>query len=237
MEREIYYEKGKKRNLPPRCPLIGRCERYAQTIFYLSELNLYGEGNTIEEKLRSWGYLSDDYELTKANLIGEPFKFRKTNLTCDIGNCCPEVPLFNNDMVFGFIPEKPIVNGFWDDVLEMKKFKVERLGHFSECPEFSHHIFSNKKTKKTVLPKMFVYLMINHSNGYYKIGRSANPRFRERTLQAQEPKVELIEFWEAAKKVEIDLHKIFKDKRLRGEWFELNMEDLNQVYSIMENKD
>ncbi len=34
MNREQYLEKSKKKDLPPRCPLIGVCSRWAQTIFF-----------------------------------------------------------------------------------------------------------------------------------------------------------------------------------------------------------
>lgn len=95
---------------------------------------------------------------------------------------------------------------------------------------------STKKTnsqKVNVDDETFVYLMLNRANGRYKIGRSKFPFFREKTLQSQEPDVELIDKWLAPSSVEKKLHRLFKDKRLRGEWFELSKEDISTIRITM----
>lgn len=104
MIKSEYYSKSKKEKLTARCPIIGKCERYAQTVLYLTELDIYGKGETLADKLRSSGYLSDEYETGKISVIGESFDFMKTNNTCKITNACPEVTLFDNRNIFGFIP-------------------------------------------------------------------------------------------------------------------------------------
>lgn len=78
-----------------------------------------------------------------------------------------------------------------------------------------------KKNKRTN-----VYVMIDKNTGFYKIGRSVNPKVREKTLQSEKPTIEMLFFYEANNKDEIKLHEIFKDKRIRGEWFDLNGSDL-----------
>lgn len=69
----------------------------------------------------------------------------------------------------------------------------------------------------------YVYLMHDTSNGYYKIGISNKPRYRERTLQSEKPTIELIisrsfPVRKIAESIERSLHEVFTDKRLRGEW-------------------
>lgn len=81
--------------------------------------------------------------------------------------------------------------------------------------------------------QQYVYVMINRQNGYYKIGRSRFPFFRERTLQAQEPDVQLIEKWEAPAHIEGMLHRKFHEKRKRGEWFTLSDSDIGTIREIM----
>jgi len=71
-----------------------------------------------------------------------------------------------------------------------------------------------------------IYVMLNKQNGYYKIGRSNNVAVRERTLQAQEPDIQLIHYFHCEKSLEKNLHKCFSEKRLRGEWFALSLEDV-----------
>lgn len=80
----------------------------------------------------------------------------------------------------------------------------------------------------------YVYLMLDTSNGYYKIGISSQPEYRERTLQSEKPTIEKI----CAKKfpnraiasaIESALHKTYDSKRIRGEWFSLDKSDVEAL--------
>lgn len=84
----------------------------------------------------------------------------------------------------------------------------------------------------------YVYLMLDVSNGYYKIGISNRPEYREKTLQSEKPTIEMI----CAKKypnrsvasaIESALHKAYESKRLRGEWFTLDANDVNAIISTL----
>lgn len=74
-----------------------------------------------------------------------------------------------------------------------------------------------------------VYIMIDKNTGYYKIGRSKNPKARERTLQSEKPTIEIIFSSEAKVKDEKTLHDMFNHKRVRGEWFDLNGSDILKI--------
>lgn len=85
----------------------------------------------------------------------------------------------------------------------------------------------------------YVYLMIDTTNNFYKIGISNSPQYREKTLQSEKPTIELI----CAKKfptriiaesIEKALHNSFKEKRIRGEWFELNEKDVADIIETLE---
>lgn len=71
--------------------------------------------------------------------------------------------------------------------------------------------------------------MLNKQNNYIKIGKSKKPVFREKTLQAQEPDIELIASWVAPPYVEKEFHNLFKEKRMRGEWFNLKFSDFKII--------
>lgn len=80
----------------------------------------------------------------------------------------------------------------------------------------------------------FVYLMHDTSNGYYKIGISNSPEYRERTLQSEKPTIEMITskkfpIRKIAESIEKALHNTYSEKRLRGEWFELNLNDVQHI--------
>lgn len=79
----------------------------------------------------------------------------------------------------------------------------------------------------------YVYLLLNKRNNLFKIGRSKSPKYRERTLQAQEPEIEMIITWEAPIIIERQLHKLCEEKRERGEWFNLSFKELNLIRDKM----
>lgn len=172
--KEQYYKISKENKLPKRCPLIGYCERYANSIFYLSELNLYGtKGLEFIDILLEEGLVPDDYSKNEIKQIGAPFNFYKTKETSKMENSCPEVSLFLNQWIFGFIPKKPIVDGFWDDLWKENqfgydgKFQVQRIGHFSECSEFAKSISSKKKTRtdrRTPISKQLRFEIFKRDN-------------------------------------------------------------------------
>lgn len=81
-----------------------------------------------------------------------------------------------------------------------------------------------------------IYVMIDNYNGFYKIGRSINPKIREKTLQSEKPSIEILYNWPGNNEDEYILHKQFKDKRLRGEWFKLDNKDLFYIDNYFKNK-
>lgn len=83
--------------------------------------------------------------------------------------------------------------------------------------------------------------MKDNRNNAHKIGISNDAIFREKTLQSAQPKIELI----AKKKyvnrkiagaIEKALHNVYQHKHLRGEWFRLDEEDLNELKNTLDDK-
>lgn len=79
-----------------------------------------------------------------------------------------------------------------------------------------------------------VYLMIDTVNNYHKIGISNKPSWREKTLQSEKPSIELL----ASKKFinrkiaysfEKALHDAYDEKRIRGEWFNLDESEIKEI--------
>lgn len=94
---------------------------------------------------------------------------------------------------------------------------------------------------KEPIPKAetcFVYLMMDVSNGFYKIGISNKPHYREHTLQSEKPTIELVCSKEyphrkIAEAIEKALHNAFSSKRIRGEWFNLDDNDLSMLLKTL----
>lgn len=78
-----------------------------------------------------------------------------------------------------------------------------------------------------------VYVMKNKRNGLFKIGISKDPKFREETLQGEEPEIELVSATPSEKRVERLLHRFFASKRVRGEWFKLTDEEALRVSDLV----
>jgi hypothetical protein len=78
----------------------------------------------------------------------------------------------------------------------------------------------NKRDYKT-------YIIKDESNYLYKIGKSINPQLREKTLQSEKPTIKIIKIFD--KNIEKELHKQYKEFRVRGEWFNLNSIQVNYI--------
>lgn len=71
------------------------------------------------------------------------------------------------------------------------------------------------------------YLMKDSNTGYTKIGKAVNPRFREKTLQSEKPTISLYAVCDNL--IELELHNKYSDKRVRGEWFNLEGSDVKEI--------
>ncbi|MCU7618535.1 GIY-YIG nuclease family protein [Chryseobacterium sp. PBS4-4] len=102
--------------------------------------------------------------------------------------------------------------------------------------EFLRSIFNNNYNIFNAEHKSeYIYLMVNKETSLIKIGFSKQPIFREKTLQSKEPEIFRIACWKAQRSVETELHRKYKEKRLRGEYFKLNLKDLHEINRFMEN--
>ena len=129
--------------------------------------------------------------------------------------------------------------------LEMEKFKgkdstiiAKGVKGISIIPliekvEFLRQYFGQRHTIEIKEDQNYIYLMLNKRNGLVKIGTSIRPKFREKTLQGEEPEIYLISIWQAPREIEKELHKRFSDKKKRGEWFKLKSRDLKDIKDRM----
>jgi hypothetical protein len=135
--------------------------------------------------------------------------------------------------VTGFYPERdieyrslPTVKGQLLDA----NFKIIEAYGFEKI-----EIIYLKDIDKTINPNnkhTKVYIMIDKNTSLYKIGRSKNPSIREKTLQSEKPTIELLYQWDAKISDEGKLHDMFENKRIRGEWFNLDYNDLLTIKSF-----
>lgn len=104
--------------------------------------------------------------------------------------------------------------------LKSKKRKLPYLKENSPNRPTLKEIINFKSNNNIPTNQTKTYVMKNKRSGLYKIGKSNNPKYREKTLQSEEPNIVMIKVWN--KDIEAQLHKEYKNFRVRGEWFKLN---------------
>lgn len=93
------------------------------------------------------------------------------------------------------------------------------------------------KNEKKVTSGFIYIAKCNHTN-YYKIGYSVkNTKYRIAQLKTANPTLELY-ISIAVKNIlfEKELHKIFEEKKVRGEWFNLDLEELNYIKNYLKDR-
>lgn len=166
-------------------------------------------------------------------IIEMPSDWRYEDYEDDLYYFKPTITRFAPGAVFAFLfSPYPMVTG---DLLDcnLKKIDISSFEIPINClrevvEERSPDRMSDNITK--------VYVMIDKNTGYYKIGRSKNPEKREKTLQSEKPTIEMIFNEDARIRDEKKLHYIFSDKRIRGEWFDLNGTDLNKIREYFKSR-
>ena len=140
------------------------------------------------------------------------------------------------------IISKRVITINWVKLLEIKKemdeylnVNVEHKKIISEIEEHEKCIMSlrNKLDDNCTdninndVVEQKTYLIKNKRNGLYKIGKSYNPKFREKTLQSEEPDISMVKIWDYD--IEGFLHRKYNECRVRGEWFKLNKSQINFI--------
>lgn len=124
-----------------------------------------------------------------------------------------------------------------DKVPELVREAVSLRKTFWSCNTPKIHLVSaTEQMELAETQKTFVYLM-SHVNGLTKIGFSKNPQAREKTLQAEDPRLQMLFSVPASKGTESRLHEIFKSVRKRGEWFDLKPHHVDWICFILRGDD
>ncbi len=154
MNKKQYISKSEKKDLPPRCPLIGICERWAQTIFFYH----YFDSNSYRnkefdyiEKLINDGIIYNDFPKNKIEVRAEQPEFLRTDDRISFRFMCPEINLFESEYSLPFAKGTASISGEYDEYRVKYKqvgFKNITEKHYSECLEFSQFIFSQLDKKK-----------------------------------------------------------------------------------------
>lgn len=75
----------------------------------------------------------------------------------------------------------------------------------------------------------YIYIMQDTTNEYLKIGFSKNPTYRESTLQAEKPTIQLVRKFKGTMSQEQQCHRMLAKYRIRGEWFSVDLNAAEQT--------
>lgn len=112
--------------------------------------------------------------------------------------------------------------------------EYERERKIRDEAEYKIWMEYGKEKKPYVKKPGYVYLL--KSLGLYKIGKATNLKDRIKSYTTQNPHgIELITYTKTDDytKLELEMHERFSDKRRKGEWFDLNEEDLMIAQAIL----
>lgn len=85
------------------------------------------------------------------------------------------------------------------------------------------------------MQETWIYLIRDWKTGLTKIGFSGDPQARfnrlckQDTLMPAKNDFQFVEAWFGTVSDESALHKLFAHKRIRGEWFDIDSEDLHEI--------
>lgn len=137
---------------------------------------------------------------------------------------------------YGYTEIEPILCEFWKskEDFENSKSSFKQLEFTS--PKYCTTV--NNPHTITTSETCYTYLMQDEATGYYKIGMSKNPEYRERTLQCEKPTIVLLasrKYYSRgeARDQERYLHQKYRLARVRGEWFNLTINEVIDVKSSL----
>lgn len=192
-------------------------------------------------------FLFSNEEISTFEIINKSYKhsessFRGNIFENKIAITLYELELFENFDLLKWQIEFPDSEiKIWGEIdSDDTKFSIKKFAKDykeivqAEIPNYQP-LFKREINSSTVNSEnCYVYLMIDHVNKYYKIGISNKPEFREKTLQSEKPTIELIgnkrfPNRKIANSFEQALHQAYSEKRIRGEWFSLDFNDVEDI--------
>ena len=133
MDKISYFMRSQELGLPPRCPLVGYCARWAWSIYFNTyHSEKFKDKETVFEFLKRKGELPSDFDAKKIELCGEPIESHKSTDGVYGQRFCPEISLFSDHRPL-VLPKEAISSFSW---FKHEELRIIEHTHFSECLEF-----------------------------------------------------------------------------------------------------
>jgi Meiotically up-regulated gene 113 len=152
----------------------------------------------------------------------QPFKKFSTEYSLD----------YNKVRMYGSNQFKKLDENFIGELCEILNCSFDEL---FEDDEKGYFEWRNRHRKMNDQRKKGVVYVVKNNYGQYKIGRSFRLAQRLQTLNSEyKENLTLIHTIETNDTVVLErsLHKVYKDKNIKGEWFRLTKEDVKNIMNI-----
>lgn len=180
------------------------------------------ENNLTEESLkRIYGFIKENKsELMEVLIfVSEQYHSIDRNRFVSVDEWESDLRKIEKNKFFNYF------NGYIKNLLERTLEREKNKFYKNDLPKQKERRISN------------VYLMKNNRNGFIKIGYSLHPEHREKTLQSEEPEINLIFSVRTYIDQETFLHEKYKKNRLRGEWFSLSEKQIISIKKYLLKKE
>lgn len=134
MNKDQYQERSRELKLPPRCPLVGYCQRWMYSLYFF---NYYSDGDPecpdVSKVLDQHGELPGDFEQKQILCAFDPPEITKGKNVYSFSGFCPELNLYHPNHAPSFEAQTALtaLNWYEESGTTKKEYK-----HFSECLEF-----------------------------------------------------------------------------------------------------
>lgn len=150
MTKQEYFEISESKKLSPRCPCLHLCARYRYTALFIGNYYLKHHYDSNEKLMKKMHILSEKEELAKMIEEGESPLFISGNSSFFISNGCPEFFLHEHEHKPSGMKPVAVHQYSFDEYYRTDKFKPGESRHYTECPEYSIFIHSNKIKKNSI---------------------------------------------------------------------------------------
>lgn len=115
-----------------------------------------------------------------------------------------------------------------NDISDSDIFDYNEKNRLSSLRDYEEIINKSREERESEPKNQYVYLIHNLDSNVLKIGFSKNPKSRLSQLRiSTHENLELLYFFRGSESKESELHKKFKNLRLRSEWFSYSDEIIN----------
>lgn len=146
----------------------------------------------------------------------------------DNGRASVAFSMFGNHRIEDLISIRLLIDRYINEGQEAftKYINESKIAHYEEAAAYEQASRASRIIpEKQDRPKV-IYLLFDSHSGLYKIGKTKNLQARLNTLKTANAAISMVHSFDGFDSCELILHENFATKRVTGEWFMLDDDDI-----------